>query len=99
MGGFCYEEDFVLRLGKDGTWLDAARGIQQGDPLGPALFAMAMHEHIMAARAEVVGQFPHPPMGGLDIVGFYLDDGADAKVVKLFCDVLKFSLAEVGLEF
>ena len=28
---FCYEEDSVLRLGKDGTWLDSTMGMQRGN--------------------------------------------------------------------
>ena len=85
----------MLRLRRDGTRLDSARGIQLGDPPGPALFAMAIREHITRARAEVIEQFPNLPGGGLDMVGFHLDDGAvagDAGAVKLFCDKLRVSL-------
>ena len=70
--------------------------------MGPALFAMAIQEHIVKAKSRVETQIPHMQAGGLDLVGFCLDDGAvagEAKAVKLFCDTLRDSFAEIGLEF
>ena len=57
----CYDEDSVLRLGRNGTWLDSARGIQQGNPLGPALFAIAIQDHIVAARTETTQRYVNIP--------------------------------------
>ena len=39
---YCYKTDGNLLLGQHR--LRSARGIQQGDPLGPALFALSVHE-------------------------------------------------------
>ena len=41
---FCYASPSVLSLG--GTPLSSSRGIQQGDPLGPLLFSLALQEQI-----------------------------------------------------
>ena len=40
----CYRADTALILG--GKRMNSRRGVQQGDPLGPALFGMAIHEGI-----------------------------------------------------
>ena len=56
----------------------------------------------MAAKTEINQRFHNMSNGGLDIVGFYLDDGAvagNAEAVRFFCDRLKSKLAEIGLEF
>ncbi len=63
--------------------LSSARGVQQGDPLGPALFALALHGAVLTARQEAENQHP----GKLDLVAFYLDDGVaagDAEAVSVF---------------
>ena len=65
-----------------GPWLDSARGIH---PLGPALFAIAIQEHIIAAKTETNQRYQNTPNGGLDIVGFYLDDGAVAGDAEAVC--------------
>lgn len=91
---FCYGEASPLVLGKHR--LESARGIQQGDPLGPALFAIAIQEQVHKACAETLKEFP----GELDVVVFYLDDGVvggSSRAVRDFYLRLEPSFAEVGL--
>ena len=91
----CYRNSSYLRLG--GKQLRSARGVQQGDPLGPALFSFAIHEHILAAKAEVDAQFPEE----LELCVFYLDDGVaggTSRAVAAFCYEIKRRLAGIGLE-
>ena len=62
-------------------------GVQQGDPLGPALFALTIHEAVKQNT-------------GLDINVWYLDDGTligDADVVKLNTSRLIQELHALGL--
>jgi hypothetical protein len=62
-------------------------GVQQGDPLGPALFALTIHEAVKRRT-------------GLDINIWYLDDGTligDADVVKLNASRLIQDLHSLGL--
>ena len=77
--------------------LDSAQGVQQGDPLGPALFALAIHECILDCQASTQRQFPD----SINFTVFYLDDGVVAgsdAAVAFFCAKLKLGLADVGLE-
>ena len=53
---FCYGNSGTLLLGAE--MIDSERGIQQGDPLGPLLFSLAIQEHIQQAAAEVERSFP-----------------------------------------
>ena len=92
---FCYGQDSPLLLGQHS--LKSTRGIQQGDPLGPALFALAIHEIVMQTGREVQQRFPDE----LDFAAFYLDDGVlggTARAVRCFCDQLMEALSNVGLE-
>ena len=50
---FCYADASHLLL--DSRVLASERGIQQGDPLGPALFALAVHTAILEARDAASG--------------------------------------------
>ena len=88
---FCYQHESQLLLGA--AQLASSRGIQQGDPLGPALFALAIHESILRARAAAEAQFP----GGLDFTAFFLDDGTvagDADAVAKFVEVFSQEMAD-----
>ena len=66
---FCYRRPAHLLLGNHR--ITSARGIQQGDPLGPALFAVGIHNAIAQAKAETDRALP----GRLDFTAIYLDDG------------------------
>ena len=79
----------------DSFTLVSGRGVQQGDPLGPALFSLATHERIQQAKSQVARAYT----GELDFTVFFLDDGTAAgsdRVVALFC-VTKV-MAKVGLD-
>ena len=62
---WCYRTPSHLRFG-DLAPLLSAEGVQQGDPLGPLLFALTVQPLI----ERLAG------IEGLDLVQFFLDDGA-----------------------
>jgi len=67
--------------------LDSATGVQQGDPLGPALFALAIHR----VTSEVKS----------DLNAWYLDDGCiggDPQTVPRNAAIIRNGLSSVGLE-
>jgi hypothetical protein len=91
---FCYREPSHLLLG--GHRLASARGIQQGDPLGPWLFALALNEVVRAARLETTLLYPDK----IDFSVFFLDDGVvagEAAAVHDFCTRFANSVADLGL--
>ena len=78
----CYGGPSAVLLG--GHEISSSRGVQQGDPFGPALFALAIHEVVMGALAAT--QEVHP--GGIDWAAFYLDDGTLAGTSEAIAFVL-----------
>jgi len=92
---FCYAQPSVLLVQHaNGQTLriSSERGVQQGDPLGPALFAMAHHAALSAAvRLH----------GGSVMAVAYLDDvgvvGAP-RAVEAFAKDLAFEYGRIGLE-
>ena len=92
---FCYRASSNLVLGQE--LLKSERGVQQGDPLGPALFALGIHETVLKVKAEVDRRHADE----LDFSVFYLDDGVVAgssRAASLFCTRLREELAGIGLE-
>ena len=51
--------------------IPSQRGVQQGDPLGPLLFSLALHRAVARVRLRAVAECP----ARLDFSVFYLDDG------------------------
>ena len=66
----CYAQTTYLVLGEE--ILDSERGIQQGDPLGPGLFGMAIQKAMEKATNATRNAFGKE---ALDHVFFFLDDG------------------------
>jgi hypothetical protein len=91
----CYAEDSWLILGEE--LLTSGRGVQQGDPAGPAIFALGIHEDVEEAIEATLQAFP----GELDWVGLFLDDTAaagTARAVNLFVETLRAKWYRKGLE-
>ena len=79
------------------TRLQSERGIQQGDPLGPALSAASEHAIIM----ELEGHLLELGLLELGLKVFYLDDGilaGDQETVAAAINFLGVKFAEIGLE-
>ena len=91
---WCYRDESDLLL-EGQVPLSSADGVQQGDPLGPLLFALAIHplaEQLAALRHDGVG---------LDMVQFYLDDGVlagPAEVVAAALALVQRGCDAIGLE-
>ena len=60
---WCYQQPSNLRFGAT-TTIPSAGGVQQGDPLGPLLFAAALQPLAQELKT-----------GPLDLAVFFLDDG------------------------
>ena len=91
----CYRHDSTLLV--DSSRIQSRRGVQQGDPLGPSLFSLAVHPCVVEAIRISEAQYP----GDLDYKAFFLDDGTiagKAQAVRLFLDTLERLLLEIGLE-
>ena len=73
-------------LGYDGHVIPSAEGVQQGDPLGPLLFCLALHPTLTSSSAEFrIG---------------YLDDlflGGELHQLEMEVENLKSSAAKIGL--
>ena len=95
----CYRFDSYLFTGSSvasNRTIPSSRGVQQGDPLGPVLFALAIHPVVQEALMDTERSFP----AGLDICSFYLDDGlcaGDAQAVSFFLKALIRGLSRIGL--
>ena len=70
--------------------------MQQGDPLGLVLFALAVHSALAEARAATEASHP----GGIDLCSFFLDDGfctGCAPAVRCFLAALIEGFRRIGL--
>ena len=76
----------------DGGHMDSDEGVQQGDPLGPFLFSLALE----ALTAEIHAKCPD-----LALHAWYLDDGVvggrTADVLRA-CDIVQESAGRIGLD-
>jgi hypothetical protein len=93
---FCYAGSTHIVLGDE--LLTSSRGVQQGDPAGPAIFALGIHEDVEEAKDEVEQAFP----GELEWAGLFLDDtmaAGSARAVHAFVSALKTKWSKKGLEF
>ena len=91
----CYGAPSVVLLGD--TELSSEQGVQQGDPGGPAAFALGIHECLRATLETVQSELP----GEIDWAAFYLDDGAiagTARAVRRFLTLIQGALGEIGLK-
>ena len=89
---WCYGQPSHLRFGKH--TLCSASGVQQGDPLGPLLFANAL-QHVLLRLTS----FRHEG-AGLELAAFYLDDGVLAgsfEVVAAALRLLQVEAESLGL--
>ena len=85
---WCYGGASRLRFGD--SVLTSASGVQQGDPLGPLLFATALQPLASDLRGRV----------GLDLAVFFLDDGVlagDLQVVSQAVREVEERAASIGL--
>ena len=83
--------------GRQFSRIHSQRGVQQGDPLGPSLVALAIHPRILEAARVAESQHP----GDIDFKAFFLDDGViagKAQAVQLFLATLEHILRVTGLE-
>ena len=90
----CCRHDSNMLIG--GSLISSQRGVQQGDPLGPSLFALATHPCVTAAARASASRFP----ADLDYNSFFLDDGVIAgrsPAVQQIVSTLEERLLEIGL--
>ena len=90
---WCYAKPSVLQFGEYN--ICSAAGVQQGDPLGPLLFAAALHP-VVAGPSDL-----SIDGASLDINTFFLDDGflaGDLQVLGAALAQFTAGAAERGLE-
>ena len=90
---WCYSRPSQLYFGSD--TISSERGVQQGDPLGPLLFALALQPLLLQLNNGFSNQ-------GLELAYSYLDDlilaGEQGAVAGAF-HFFKAAALKIGLEF
>ena len=79
----CSRYDFDLLVGS--SLISSQRGDQQGDPLDPSLFALALHPCVTAVARASASRFP----GGLGCNSCFLGDGIFASVSSGSADLCR----------
>ena len=84
---FCYSKHSDLFF--NSSIVDSQTGVQQGDPLGPLLFSLAIWPHIDEIESKIPNLLQHC---------WYLDDGFIARTEIELCKALEI-LSESGEKF
>ena len=79
--------------------LSSAAGVQQGDPIGPLMFAACVHPFVLGLDIEL-REGPHADSESLSLL--YLDDGVLCDSIEAVATGLKYKTGEsahLGLRF
>jgi hypothetical protein len=99
---FAYGTASELRYQGGGSTevLSSERGVRQGDPLGPALFALAVHRCVQAAHSQLRGTETLSEEAFMGALLAFLDDmelmGEMERVAEVYRG-LRQALADIGL--
>lgn len=72
------------------TCFRSCTGVQQGDPIGPFLFALAIHPIVLKLRSRIRNAYNrHDLLQHPAFMGFYLDDGMIVAHQTALADALR----------